>query len=1181
MNSNSYDSSKRGDADAPDSSNNRGRRPPPHNTSDPSVAFTLLPKKQASSIAASQQQHNRTVTPHTASLMSLFARPASTPLTPLTPHDPDSEEANNNLYGSLLGDKSALSLPKEDEEDESDQSSCVQSNTSSSSDDYYCNNEGYTSPDYRTNNNIIDQDENEDSITPKNNNYNYTAAIDAAVVAAENAPLLPSPPPSAAALKNENGGKNYYSTISSSHKRDVTHITNNLSNMQQQEQQWLWGGALSLQLQRWGNQSSTIPNHNGEHEYEFERLPPSSNKKKQHPRPSASFLQSTLIKAGLSTSHQIKSTLVGAFLFSLYQLVFIFAEASAITRPSHPSSASSILLSPMANMTCFGSLIVIPILIVVLGGDYPALYPCLDMFMAPFLAKMAIDIDEVLVVVQQQQVEGEEVDDTDVFLATFVALNAFGMVVCGVLCVLASHVKLANLALFLPYPVLCGFFSSVGLSIWMSSFKVDTGITVQNLWGAEHRLFLILKHVPSIVSGIVLYFLAPKSPLYLIGIIACTIALAYSTMALTGISLEYAQSLGFFWEEKEVVMTAQAHFDSPMHLWSDNISGKICWNAFMNGVPDVIAMGLIYLIRCSLQAAALKRNRANILRSREAKAAAALEDQSLLIGAKDTKEDEIPKRKPKDVLEVLMQFANTLFITAMTGGFAVLPSVGLSNTFVKIGAESRAPQFVSCLLVLGCYVSEFRIISFVPKCTFSSLLVMASIDLLTNWFMKSYHKTGSEWFVVPFIVLAGQLFGVLQSVALGVGISTLMFVSSFYKAGTVKFLANGLTLRSTIERQAVDNIWLDTNGDLIQILVLQNYLFFGNASSVLNYIASMFDDLEESNGSLLPPKPKYLVLDMSIVSGVDISAVDCFADVTSLCKTQDCKLIISGSSKVVRQALLLGGVKPKSHPHLSFVEDLDAALGISEDGLLKVVGHNVQRIEKNHVRGAHLRGMSEIDIGLRLALKQIDEQHNLAFANQLQGLAEYTTALDLQAGEQLDLPRGLYFVESGMIKCEADASASLTRGRQKLFATPVMGRSTDSIGQLSARSSTVGRGQAALKSAPGMMSQFSHTFRLARFGPGFVIGCISEFTGQEIPGTFVCMTESRVHYLPFGTIEELETTKPVLIMHLYKLLAHLAARRQEMTIGQLSTLRSIMSSSVPSKPISRKAMARLSINFKP
>lgn len=69
------------------------------------------------------------------------------------------------------------------------------------------------------------------------------------------------------------------------------------------------------------------------------------------------------------------------------------------------------------------------------------------------------------------------------------------------------------------------------------------------------------------------------------------------------------------------------------------------------------------------------------------------------------------------------------------------------------------------------------------------------------------------------------------------------------------------------------------------------------------------------------------------------------------------------------------------------------------------------------------------------------------------------------------------------------------------------------------------------------------------------------------------MTACRVHHLSFETIEELEDTNPALTLHLYKLLAHLMARRQEMTIGQLATLRSIMNATAPTKPISRRNMA--------
>jgi hypothetical protein len=117
--------------------------------------------------------------------------------------------------------------------------------------------------------------------------------------------------------------------------------------------------------------------------------------------------------------------------------------------------------------------------------------------------------------------------------------------------------------------------------------------------------------------------------------------------------------------------------------------------------------------------------------------------------------------------------------------------------------------------------------------------------------------------VVPIIVVAAFAVGMLMSVALGIACSTFIFVGAFYRTGVVKFVANGktmlcptrftyslmqrthciillyaltialhisnyfplidvgLTVRSTIERNIRDGSWLDNNGDLIQILVLQ------------------------------------------------------------------------------------------------------------------------------------------------------------------------------------------------------------------------------------------------------------------------------------------------------------------------------------------------------------------------
>ena len=88
---------------------------------------------------------------------------------------------------------------------------------------------------------------------------------------------------------------------------------------------------------------------------------------------------------------------------------------------------------------------------------------------------------------------------------------------------------------------------------------------------------------------------------------------------------------------------------------------------------------------------------------------------------------------------------------------------------------------------------------------------------------------------------------------------------------------------------------------MIQILVLQNYLvsrlltilfitisfgqsahllslrkFFGNAKSICSFVQTMFDEPQDLNDHHdLPPIPKHLIIDLSIVTGIDSSAGKC------------------------------------------------------------------------------------------------------------------------------------------------------------------------------------------------------------------------------------------------------------------------------------------------------------------
>lgn len=156
-----------------------------------------------------------------------------------------------------------------------------------------------------------------------------------------------------------------------------------------------------------------------------------------------------------------------------------------------------------------------------------------------------------------------------------------------------------------------------------------------------------------------------------------------------------------------------------------------------------------------------------------------------------------------------------------------------------------------------------------------------------------------------------------------------------------------------------------------------------------------------------------------------------------------------------------------------------------------------------------------------------------------------------------DIKRGLFFIESGVMKIEHITDATMTRGSMRgTFSGGSIG-ALDPNNRLSSSSSLD-------------PSQNQPTFRLARIGPGWVAGTMEYVSGIRHAGDHVAITDCRLHHLPYSRLQEIEKENPALVLSLYKLLSFLMARRQEATIGQLATLHSIMTSPANAHTLRRR-----------
>lgn len=257
--------------------------------------------------------------------------------------------------------------------------------------------------------------------------------------------------------------------------------------------------------------------------------------------------------------HFQPSTFAGACMFLLYHIVFCLANGSAIVRPH---ARQQPILGQMAKLTTVGILCGGPLYIYRLNQDIPAVYPSVDLFLAPFLANAAAIVDQTL---YEDGISGDDPNSNTVFLASFAVLAAIGMLTAGIFLLLAATFKLANLGTFLPFSVLCGFFSAVGVLLWALAFSVDNdGKTWQTVFlfsGGDTALMSksIIHHLPSLIVGILMNKLGPKHPFYVILLILLTLFGFYTTMWITGTTLEEAQEQQWFWSREQLSIPLSHH----------------------------------------------------------------------------------------------------------------------------------------------------------------------------------------------------------------------------------------------------------------------------------------------------------------------------------------------------------------------------------------------------------------------------------------------------------------------------------------------------------------------------------------------------------------------------------------------------------------------------------------------
>lgn len=480
----------------------------------------------------------------------------------------------------------------------------------------------------------------------------------------------------------------------------------------------------------------------------------------------------------------------------------------------------------------------------------------------------------------------------EVKVATAFAILGSSAVVTGLVFWIFGLCRFGRLVRFMPYPVVAGFLAGSGWLLIQGAVMMVVGdrAIVDLLVRPDGQQALANLYV-SVVFAVVMVFALRRStspltmPLVLLG----GGLLFYAMLAVIGVDSDQARAMqwlpvlppgdGFALPQPaDVVMTAD-------------------WAVVLQALPAIISVALLGMVGLLLNTSGL----------------------------------EVATRQE---IDADAELRTTGMANLVAGGFGGAPGfTGLSMTLLanRMGAKARSVGVATALMLAMMLPFAGELAGAMPTFVAAGLMIALGVELIHDWLWRTRRQLPRmEWLVVLAIPLGMAAFGFMGGMALGLGLSIVTFVYNYARLSVIRVNASLRERKSSIDRPPAENSLIELEGEQVQVLELQEFLFFGTAEQVVEAIRQRL--LDRARLSL-----RFVVIDFRRVSGMDAAAAATFVKIRNLLAGSEVELIFSSLSPDIEQALARNGIDFFADPSVGRERDLDHALERCEDRLLSAI----------------------------------------------------------------------------------------------------------------------------------------------------------------------------------------------------------------------------------------------------
>ena len=470
-----------------------------------------------------------------------------------------------------------------------------------------------------------------------------------------------------------------------------------------------------------------------------------------------------------------------------------------------------------------------------------------------------------------------------------VAAIATGIVFYGL-----GTYRLGALVRFIPYPVIGGFLAGSGLLILMGAGRVLIGGDfAQFSFDMAIEPMRAARWLPGLMFGVTLLLVLRRfsHALLVPGMLFGGILLYHLGVMAFGVPMAEAQAAGLLLGP----FPEGGSLDFP--AWTRMpVEG---WRLLLPQIPTFAAIILVSVVALLLNASGL----------------------------------ELATRSDLDINRELRATGVANLAAGLLGGTVGFHALSASLLGFRMGANSRWIGLTAGIMCAIALIAGSAALAYMPKAILGGLLFSMGAGLLLEWLYDGWHKLPRQDYVIVCLIVGviGSV-GILAGVAVGLAVATAIFVLSYSRVRVIRQELTGAEYRSNVDRSPSALEVLKTRGDVIRVIKLEGFIFFGTAYSVLTQIQHLITHPGE--------RPiRYLMLDFRDVPASDSSAMSAFAKINAYCERNNCELIFTRMNDSIERQFKQAGLDPDILS-VTFFPDLDIALEYCEEKVLASDNHS-------------------------------------------------------------------------------------------------------------------------------------------------------------------------------------------------------------------------------------------------